>query len=352
MPFYRASAPLRVFLEPAFMDAYIKRNNVYLVSETKLDHEDTVALVDGVLYLSLTRATYERAGLTVTTVKTKFKAKRSKGKREQFYRLQFDLRAPDAVSGEARFDRLKWALENTIKDAVAVAFTVTAADCRTPVALSSEAVSLFDAYGGLTTSSLRCTSTIYADIAAATVPVFRVPTSSEDASVRAALASLQAGGGDSGAAEADKYSREVIQEWAVDVQEWLGMVALGSDRLSVDDRVDPALCDYRPAFGSGSAAAGATESLTVVTWAGGLIPPGLAWHVWQHMACSDSGTWAAMSVHGVEDAVVSWGARPHSYTLGGENHYVAIKLEGKNPEGEGRKGHDYLLMEITDGGDN
>lgn len=340
------------FFEPAFFETYIKQNTAYVVSETRLDHEDTFAIVDGVLHLSLTRATYERAGLTQNNSKNKQPHKRSAG--EQMHRLSFDLRSTESVRGQPKFDRLLWALENTpLAEHKAVAFTVTKADSSVPLELSETAQAVFAKFGNgsaLVKSTVQATTTVYDDIAAATVPAFSSPRN--DPIVQSALANMQHADSDSTAQAADNYSREAVQEWAMEIEGWLGLVALGSDRLCVDDEIDPYICDYRPPASSLAGVDAATNkeatSVSVTTLRGGIVPPGLVWRIWDHVlqAAARKG-WAALSVHGVEDTPVAWGSRPHSYTLGGENNYTAVRLVSAQQQDYG-----YLLLEITDPASN
>lgn len=328
------------------------------------------------LYLSLTRETYERAGLTAQAKKPASKSANQK------YRLAYDLRSASSTRGQPMFDRLIWALENTITEDVAVAFTVTKSDNCTPLSLDTPSLdtdtdtdtttseeeskapsimSLFDTYT-LTTTHLSITTTIYKDISPL-IPDFAVP---HDPQTLAAVAVFN-----DRPAEQATFEREITQEWALDLQEWVTLVALGSDRVAAGDDVDPVYCAYRPAFVKSDELSDdglhdklsdeqkkeqkkeqkeaekknkqkKEKSITVVTWSGGLIPAGVVWNLWK--ALEKVNTWAAINVHGVEDTPVSWGSREHTYTLGGENHYTAMKLSPG--------AYDYLLLEVTDAGDN
>ena len=42
------------------------------------------------------------------------------------------------------------------------------------------------------------------------------------------------------------YARETWKEWAMDINEWLGMLMVDADRVKANDRVDPYLCTYVP----------------------------------------------------------------------------------------------------------
>lgn len=325
IPFYRATCPLRLFLDVEFLDRFIKKNNCWIISETRLDHDDTFALVNGVLYFSLSRETFERAGLTAQVKKPTSKSANQK------YRISYDLRSPSSTRGSAMFDRLLWALNNTLTDSVPFAFTLAKSDSFTPLYLRDypPALALFDTYQ-LHSSHVQCTTTVYEDISAA-LPEFVVP---DNEATQQALGPMTE-------TERATYGREITQEWALNLQEWLAMVALGSDRIQAGDDIDPCLCTYEPAF-TDSSLSKKSRSFTVLTWKGGIIPSGVAWNTWQALTKLDS--WASLSANGVEDTPVSWGTREHTYTLGGENDYTAIKLAPHD--------YDYLLLEVTDGGDN
>lgn len=42
-----------------------------------------------------------------------------------------------------------------------------------------------------------------------------------------------------------KFSKEMWKEWALDIHEWLGMVAIDADRINANDKVDPYLSTYQ-----------------------------------------------------------------------------------------------------------
>lgn len=323
IPFYRATCPLSLFLDPAFMDVFIRQNSCLVVSETRLDHDDSFAIANGKLYFSLTKETFERAGLTAQVTKPSTKSANRK------YRISYDLRSPNSLKGaSAQFDRLLWVLDNMLTNSIPFAFTMF--DSKgAPLQLDTfpEAKALFTSYQ-LASSFVKCKTTVYEDISAA-IPEFVVPDDPQSTTVTIPES------------EYNSFLREVHQEWALNLQEWLGMVSLGSDRLQAGDSIDPCLCDYEPAFVDSSLKNRET-SITVLTWSGGLIPSSHSWRAWQAIATSSS--WASLSVHGVEDAPVSWGSREHMYASGGENHYTAIKLAPS--------AYDYLLLELTGGGDN
>lgn len=63
------------------------------------------------------------------------------------------------------------------------------------------------------------------------------------------------------------YSDEAFEDWALEIYEWLGLVAIGSPRVCSEDAIDPFLSRYQvPDCGSGK-----FSSLVTLTWTG-LIP--------------------------------------------------------------------------------
>lgn len=323
--FFRVKCSLKHFLQSDFMDLFIKKNSCLVISETKLDHEDTFAITNGSLHLSLTKESFERAGLT-----SKFRKPKSRDSNSK-YRTTFDLRSPNSIKGQSNvFDRLLWAVENTLNKDVNFAFTLTDSTGNPIESTSNDMTKVLEVFKDfdLQKSYVNCTTTVYEDILGA-IPRFALPKDYQPENPVT----------DKSLFDSRKFDFEVLQEWALNLNEWLGLISLGSDRLQVGDSVDKYISSYEPGFVN-SDKKNVAKSITIVKWRGGLIPAYFIWNLWKLVEATPS--WVSLNVHGVEDSPVSWGNREHTVTMGGENNYQAVKLAEDDT---------YLLLEILDGGD-
>lgn len=325
IPFFRVRCSLKLFLQGDFMDLFIKKNSCLVISETKIDHEDTFAISNGTLHISLTKESFERAGLTSNFKKPKSRDINTK------YRTSFDLRSPKSIKGQSNlFDRLLWAADNTLNKDVDFAFTLTDSTGNPIGSASKDMDKVLEGFKefNLHKSYVNCTTTVYEDITAA-IPRFALP---KDYQPETPIA-------DKSLFDPHKFDLEVLQEWGSNLHEWLGLVSLGSDRLQVGDSVDKYISSYEPGFANNDKKNEA-KSITIVKWRGGLIPAHFIWNLWKLVEATSS--WVSLNVYGVEDSPVSWGNREHTVTVNGENNYQAVKLAEDDH---------YLLLEILDGGD-
>lgn len=150
-------------------------------------------------------------------------------------------------------------------------------------------------------------------------------------------------------------AQQIVQEWALELSEWLALVELRSEQLLSVSSLDPHLSSYAVPEPLDDT----TDSVSVITWDSGLIPPQVvarAWYAVIGVLAEDGArnAWAALTVHGVADSPVSWGSRPHGVTAsGGENDYTLFKLPAPQPDEPPK--HDstypYLLLQTFDASD-
>lgn len=346
--FYRIKCTIGDILLSDFFDKYIKTNSCQLISETSLDHEDVFAVSNGTLHLSLQKDTFNRAGLSNQPfIKPSTRTSNS-------YRFSYDLRGPNSIAGKsASYDRLRWALSNTLNseelDIHTFAFATQASD-GSPIEMSKDLClffhslaqkrnTFFEAYDlvpsidtleNMTVPIMTPPETTYIPITKSSESIFNIFRKDKN---RDEVQSAQP------VPLPHDLAQETIQEWAHSISEWLSLVSLNSDRVKFNDSVDNHISSYELLNKNKDS----PYSLTLITWSGGLISSFLVSNIWSSITSKlsspemlsktendkdvASSSWAAVIVHGVEDAPVSWGDKMHVYTPnGGENNYTIIKL--------------------------
>lgn len=304
--------------------------------------------------MALQRETFQRAGLThshVTRPTTTSPA----------YRLEYDLRDPHSVagdSGSASYNRLLWALTNTLTDATRDVHTfslVTLNQAGMPIEMDYALCRHFDALAtargengffeayDLVPSIVPLSSVIVPRFVPPTTtftePLSRAQDFYNDQSLAPRTLPLPA-----------DMTQSIVQEWALELAEWVALLELGSDQVLSSNGaagVDSHLSSYsvpEPRHID-------PVDVSVVTWDGGLIPPQVVARAWSQLvqtaSTRDIPWWAALTVHGVRDAPVSWASKPHNVTPnGGENDYTLFKLEDSNQES-----YPFLLLQTLDASD-
>jgi hypothetical protein len=104
----------------------------------------------------------------------------------------------------------------------------------------------------------------------------------------------------------EELARVAVSDWAIELQEWAGMISLQSARTNANDTIDEHLCN---------------------SFSGCLIPAKWTKQLWQSVIESEAVSWGALTTFGLEDATTAWKQREHTYHLGGENNINLVKLE-------------------------
>lgn len=268
----RVKCSLKEFVANPFLDEHIKRDSkVNLLSLTRIDHEDVIAVIQGQLYLSLTRETYLRAGI---------EAQKSKLQKNQRYIIIYDMRSSTFTSGNKAYDRLIWSLENT------------------PLGREFQFVVSNIELGDKLNPSIN--STILEDVS---VPSFAVPEPI-----------------------GSKFLQEqTIQEWVTACYEWLGLVSLESDRIKANDKVDTYISTYQVLDPENT-----PTNVFCLSFSNMLMDNQFIHQLWQILQNSSSTSWLALNVFGIEDIPVAWKQQEHTFLTGGENHYTILKLPKPN----------------------
>ena len=217
---------LSEILTSPFFSTFIKTpgSNILLLSEGTTGVDDRFSLSAGVLKLELCKETYEKCGLQGKPI-------RSGGRKhiKARYEVEFDLRKPEIVKGKKGFERLLWAAREVLNSRL----------CWLMVELGSEK--------GSEERKM----------------VLREwhPTWME---MKGSIEKRE------GMMVPEKLLRdtgrrgEVLEEEAFDIVEWLDLVALGSPRVDVGDKIDP----YISRYSVPEAEEARNMDLVVVKWEG------------------------------------------------------------------------------------
>lgn len=355
--FYRIECTLGdILFAPGFLFKYIKSNSCMVISETQLDHQDVYAISGGRLHLSLQCETFKRAGLS----NVQFSKPDPRGIGSSTYRMTYDLRSSSSITGNATFDRLKWSLQNTLVDLEkdVHTFAISTLDQQgMPVEMDDSLALYFHELSKKRKVAPFEAYDLVPDIyerKSRAVPEMCVPKLTfEPINAHAGDLGKSINKGPSDTTNSFLQSlstfpkdtaQEIIQEWAFNINDWLTLLSLDSDRTQFIDTIDRHLSSYELLDKASSA-----QDITVVEIGGGLIPPAYIYKLWTSMTdalkSDDSGkdsngqektndvenSWVALNVRGVEDAPVSWADKKHVYTpYGGENQYSLIKLPSSN----------------------
>ncbi|EGD99665.1 hypothetical protein TESG_07006 [Trichophyton tonsurans CBS 112818] len=225
----RAIFPLSGLLEGDFFTKYIKIGNVLMISEGRRGMDNVYTLKDGVLTLELDKSTYERAGLVGKAIRS--------GDRKHIksrYMVEINLRPSSMLHGKKGFERISWAFKNVLNNSVTWLF----ADLSESPSLTDEDTPIKKYHPQIIT--LSPVETIMEKVL---VPPFGSETllPTED--------------------------RDALCGTCDELQEWLGLASLGSDRILASDSIDPYLSRYQVPQKEECK----TTDLVKITWRG-LIP--------------------------------------------------------------------------------
>ncbi|KAG0269813.1 Ribonuclease P protein subunit p40 [Actinomortierella ambigua] len=294
--YYHAKVPLSLLLTPEFMQ-HARNGMIALSVDGGIDTHNIVCLDgNGSLVLALTKDTYEQLGLD--GVPSKFSAKR------QRYVVKIDLRAPAMVPKKPGFERVKWCFENTLVDKFSMLFaSVDAEGNSLPIEFPSEI------------SARKLTY----DVDVTTLHDIVIPDTTRIRTIRHSNNS-------------NNNNNSNVLQWRSNVSqlhEWIGMVAVGSPRVLLHDRIDPYLCVYNPPAqkkqtnAPPSQPSSSTGSLLRIS---GFLPAQAIQVIFQSLrnVLDDSASnvqWAHCCVWGFEDSPISWRDKEHQFLLSGENMY-------------------------------
>ncbi|KAF3909894.1 hypothetical protein ABW21_db0208385 [Orbilia brochopaga] len=299
LQYHRIFMSLKDIVEKDFYNHYIRRGNILLLSDGRIDVDNVYCLYDGTLYLFLKKDTYERAGLVGK--KAVFG-----GRKKERWVVECNFRQPHMVHGRPAFDRSVWSFTNVIKEQKAWLFCDLNQGALNAPSTSSDAATVT----GLTVpTTLR---TAAASITRAQHPI--------------RLASFQHTIPQKSSSE---YDRAVFYDWEYTFHEWLALASMNADRLDSRQSIDPLLSRYEVANDEPGQPEAAIGKLAKITWRG-LLPAEYVSRIFdvlhEHVPTDQ---WFAMTVHGFQNAPISWKGRQHSVVgggMGGENLYTILRL--------------------------
>jgi ribonuclease P/MRP protein subunit RPP40 len=274
---YSLTCSLLRFLQPGFLDTFVRgRETCLLVSQSRLEHEDSFAIINGILYMCLTKSTFEQAGLSGQ--KSKLEPSR--------YLVRYDLRDPTANEGQNRFDRLVWSLSNTtlqrklqfllsVSNASPNELLVFLQDCE-PIKLP-----------------VNVKTCLFENVI---IPSWQLPENTPSSQM---------------------YKNTVFEEWVTTRLEWAALVALGSEQILAKSYVDSYLSQYTVV----DAAESGTISLTTLGGSTPLIPTIV------DALCTTAvkSPWSVLNIYGYENTPVAWKEQEHAFLGNGLNHLCIFK---------------------------
>ncbi|KAK9475708.1 ribonuclease P 40kDa subunit-domain-containing protein [Lipomyces japonicus] len=294
--YYHATVPLGAFFKDEFLNNYIKKRNCLVLSLGDIDSEDVYCIYQGKLRLSLSKESYERVGL--------------QGKQSQFsksrYNVQLDLRQPNFLPGNKTFDRFLKAtqlspLQNPVQFLIYIFSSSASQDPLPPIPQffnSTAYPQKFKVYNIQDqvqvpplfprTSSVRLQSTSYSTVSAK---------------------------------DKDAYQKEVHSEGLSHILEWVALLNLESNIvMSKNLNNNNSLSTYS-VFSDDDQT---SVKLTRISFEGFLTSDNIYEIFKTLVSVIPQDEFIIISVHGFEDAPVSWGSAEHGFLVGGENDYTII----------------------------
>ncbi|KAL4953894.1 ribonuclease P 40kDa subunit-domain-containing protein [Aspergillus filifer] len=202
----RLSMDLSSLIEGDFFNTYIKTGNILMLSQGRRGLDNTFMLHDGVLKLELGKEVYEKTGLTGKPIRTGGK----KHAKERFL-IELNFRLPSMLHGKKGFQRIEWAFRNVLNARVPWLFFDLEAD--TGIAEGDTPLTKLN-------PEIRSCEPVQTTHKNITTPSFSYLHIANDTP--------------------ESELRDILGE----VSEWLALLSLGSQRLSVEDDLDSYLCRY------------------------------------------------------------------------------------------------------------
>ncbi|KAI9051010.1 hypothetical protein LZ554_005118 [Drepanopeziza brunnea f. sp. 'monogermtubi'] len=277
----RVILSLSALLEGEFFNEYIKRGNVLMLSEGRTDVDNVYYLKEGILTLKLDKESYERAGL----VGKPDGIKGNRGTKPRWV-VEIELRSPSMLHGKKGFDRIVYAFKNVLKKPVTWLFVDLGEKTTTPSPIEPH-------------SPTKKTAIPTAQEMKVNVPSLLPPT------------------------DVDKAYGADFEDYAVETQEWLSLVLLGSPRIDPDDKIDPALSRYVLPGDTLTAC-----KLVKITWRGFISPSWAHKMFVQLLLATPREGWFAYFVDGFSES-----------SLGNGKHCTILKLPNAPNE--------YVLWDIV-----
>lgn len=268
----------------SFSAAVFQRSDAWIISNSRIESDNVYAVWGGHLYMSLTKSSYQTSGLPAK--KSRFGEK---------YLVSLDLRSPDFHLGSKLHNRFLFGLQQLDKLDSNIRFSVTT---------NATDAEIVKSYLPNATQVALETTLSHRNLL---VPMMEPPQEPE-------LTEVVSG---KPVKLSQRYRDHLFDNWALGVQEWLGLVAVGSGRVDTKDTVNSLFSLYEVEDGT-------PQDITCLRVTGmcPLLPQKLL-ELSQQLSQSQ---FFAFTVYGVQDTPYSWGNKEHQYDNGGENHYSVVTV--------------------------
>ncbi|KAK6335563.1 hypothetical protein TWF696_002334 [Orbilia brochopaga] len=321
LQYHRIFMSLKDIVEKDFYNKYIRQGNILLLSDGRIDVDNVYCLYDGFLYLFLKKDTYEKAGLAG-------KKAAFGGRKKERWVVEYNLRQPHMLHGRPAFDRLVWSFTNVLKEQKAWLFCDLNQGALNTLSTASDAATV----SGLTVPTTLRT---------ATPSIMRVNHAIKLATFNHSIPQKTT----------SEYDRAVFYDWAYTFHEWLALASINADRVHSTQFIDPLLSRYGVPTDTPGEQEAAVGKLAKITWRG-FIPAAYVSKIFgvlrEHVPADQ---WFSMTVHGFQNAPISWKGRQHSVVgggMGGENLYTILKLAAAVTDDQLDETAD-VVMEGTEG---
>ncbi|KAG5357052.1 hypothetical protein CKK34_6438 [Yarrowia sp. E02] len=267
----------------SFSASVFQKSDAWVISKSRIDSDNVFAVWGGNIYMSLTRSSYQTAGLN--------------GKKSRYgdkYLISFNLRDPNFHIGTNQHNRFLFGLQQLDKLHPDLEYSVTVH--------SKDANFVSEYLSNVKEKPLKTTVSERNVL----VPPMSPPEVPEltDAHSGAKVDVSQ------------KYKDYLFENWALGIQEWVGLASIGAGRIASDDNVDSLFSQYQVEDGE-------PANVTNIQVVG--MCPLLASKLKQIGEQADT-AFFAFTAYGVQDTPYSWGTKEHQFNNGGENDYTIVNI--------------------------
>ncbi|KAI8052492.1 ribonuclease P 40kDa subunit-domain-containing protein [Syncephalis plumigaleata] len=321
--YYDVNLPLTYFIQPEFITQYIRNKATSVIAISvgaQIDQDDVVALdATGHLILNVTKDTYEKLGLDG-------RPSHFSKRHPQKFVIRLDLTLAAMKPGKKLYDRIRWCFENNYKQPIRFFITRSYqgnyADITFPPSVNAIKKTLPRNAGLCRDLKIPDMDVLRKDLTTSAPDtdhsknVESNPIFTLNKRKRHRLNDNRSNTG----LPADSSHYDNWENDALELREWLGMVACNADRMRQGQEVDPFIAVYQ-----------VPEPYTIsdgyqCQWKGLITSEHIhrtlmgVWQTLDDLALP----WAAVHVWGFADAPVSWAHHEHGHLTSGENNYTFI----------------------------
>lgn len=288
MKSFTVKGPLSMFFSPredgsSFSASVFQKTDGWIISKTRIDSDNVFAVWGGCVYFSLTKSSYQTSGLN--------------GKKARYgdkYLISFNLRDPNFHIGTKQHNRFLFGLEQLDK---------LHPDAQYSVTVHANDAKYVSEY---LTNPKEVPLKVSVFEKNVLVPPMTPPEVPE-------LTHAHTG---SRVDVSQKYKEYLFENWALGVQEWVGLASIGAGRIASDDNVNSLFNQYEVEDGQ-------PANVTTIRVDG--MCPLLASKI-KEIGQQANVPFFAFTAYGVQDTPYSWGNKEHQYDNGGENAYSIVNI--------------------------